>query len=62
MSSQTLRYIAIAFLLVAFVGGKIFLLFSRKHAWYVLLLGAVILIFSESIAAGTSVPGQGDIK
>lgn len=62
MNSQTLRYIAIAILLIAFVGGKLFLLFKAKHVWYALVLGAILLIFSEAAVAGNAVPGQGDIK
>lgn len=59
---KTIRYIAIALLLAGFVAGKVFIFLNKKETLFALILGAVLLIFSETAEAGTSQCGGGDIK
>lgn len=51
-----MRKIAIGLIVGAFVGAKVFLLFSRRAGIGVAILGAIILIFSESENANYQEP------
>lgn len=57
---KTVRYIAIALLLSGFIGGKIFILLNKKETLFALILGAILLIFSETATAGSTNPAEGD--
>jgi hypothetical protein len=48
---STTQKLGIALLLAAFVGAKLFVLFSKPTGIGVAALGAVLLVFSESEAA-----------
>ncbi len=59
---KTLRYIAIALLIAGFVAGKVFVFLNRKETLFALILGAILLIVSESASAGSPVSGAGDVR